>query len=285
MVQINQNSDWTSQEISTIVRSYLDMLSLELAGQRYSKTNFRNLLLEQLNGKRSKGSVEFKHCNISAAMKLLGYPSIQGYKPRSNFQKDLLDEVIRQIATYRSLDQIVQSAVMQPAQVPLLLSFHDVPQQAPQKRHHVAEPLVQYVARHPSKRDFLAQEARNQSLGLAGERFVVAYECWKLEQHGLHALAKKVEHVSQTQGDGLGFDVRSFDLQGHEQLIEVKTTSFAKETPFFLSQNELKVSQAETQKFHLRRVYSFRTQPRFFTLQGDIAQHCCLDPVTYRASF
>ncbi|MEG2975478.1 MAG: DUF3883 domain-containing protein, partial [Comamonas sp.] len=121
--------------------------------------------------------------------------------------------------------------------------------------------------------------------GLAGERFVIAYECWKLEQHGLHDLAKKVEHVSQTQGDGLGFDVRSFDLQGHEQLIEVKTTSFAKETPFFLSHNELKVSQAETQKYHLRRVYSFRTQPRFFTLQGDIGQHCCLDPVTYRASF
>lgn len=285
MVKINQSSDWTSQEITAVVCSYLDMLSLELAGQRYSKANFRKLLLEQLKGKRSEGSIEFKHCNISAAMKLLGYPPIQGYKPRTNFQKSLLDEVIQQIAAYRSLDQIVQSAVMQPAQAPLLLSFNEVPQQAPEKSHRVAEPLAQYVAGHPSKRDFLEQEARNQSLGLAGERFVVAYECWKLEQHGLHDLANKVEHVSQTLGDGLGFDVRSFDLKGHEQLIEVKTTSFAKETPFFLSHNELKVSQAETQKYHLHRVYSFRTQPRFFTLQGDIAQHCCLDPITYRASF
>jgi len=285
MVQNNQNSDWTNEEITVVVRSYLDMLSLELAGQRYSKTDFRNLLLGQLHGKRSKGSVEFKHCNISAVMELLGYPSIQGYKPRANFQKSLLDEVIQQITRYPSLDQIVQSAVMQPAQMPLLLSFDGIPQQAPQKNHSAAEPVAQYVAGHPSKRDFLAQEARNQSLGLAGERFVVAYEKWKLEQYGLHSLANKVEHVSQTLGDGLGFDVRSFDLNGGDQLIEVKTTSFAKETPFFLTHNELKVSQAEPQKYHLRRVYSFRTQPRFFTLQGDIGQHCCLDPVTYRASF
>lgn len=285
MVQSNQNSDWTNEEITAVVCSYLDMLSLELAGQRYSKTDFRNLLLEQLQGKRSKGSNEFKHCNISAVMAVLGYPSIQGYKPRSNFQKSLVDEVIQQVNRYSSLDQIVQSAVTQPAQVPLLLSFDDISQDAPQKRLRVAEPLAQYVAVHPSKRDFLAQEARNQSLGLAGERFVVAYERWKLEQHGLHGLVKKVEHVSQTQGDGLGFDVRSFDLDGREQLIEVKTTSFAKETPFFLTHNELQVSQAEPKKYHLRRVYSFRTQPRFFTLQGDISQHCCLDPVTYRASF
>lgn len=46
MVQSNQNSDWTNEEITAVVCSYLDMLSLELAGQRYSKTDFRNLLLE-----------------------------------------------------------------------------------------------------------------------------------------------------------------------------------------------------------------------------------------------
>jgi hypothetical protein len=61
----------------------------------------------------------------------------------------------------------------------------------------------------------------------------------KLEQYrlaaGLDSLAAKVEHVSRTRGDGLGFDVLSFDEQGKERYIEVKTTAFAKETPFFVS--------------------------------------------------
>lgn len=65
------------------MRSYLDMLALELAGQQYSKSAFRDRLIEQLQGTRSKGSIEFKHCNISAVMQQLGYPSIQGYKRRN----------------------------------------------------------------------------------------------------------------------------------------------------------------------------------------------------------
>lgn len=98
-------------------------------------------------------------------------------------------------------------------------------------------------------------------------------------------MAQRVEHVSQTLGDGLGFDIRSFDAQGNEQMIEVKTTRFAKDTPFFVSRNELNVSEQKSAHFHLYRVYEFRQQPKLFTLKGAITAHCQLDPVTYRACF
>lgn len=272
-------------EVSATVRSYLDMLVQELAGQRYNKSACRQLLYDALEGRRSQASLEFKYCNISAVLQLLHYPSINGYKRRNNFQKSLLQEVERQIPHYAQLACVVQAAIAQPAVEPIAPKFDHALQAPPSTTQRVSEALVEYAVCSPIKSDYLAQEARNHSLGLAGEQFAVAYEQWRLNQLGLPGLAQRVEHVSQTQGDGLGFDIRSFDAQGHEQMIEVKTTRFAKDTPFFVTRNELDVSQHEAGRFHLYRIYEFRQQPKLFTLKGAISAHCALDPVTYRASF
>jgi predicted restriction endonuclease len=44
---------------------------------------------------RSKKSVEFKFCNISALLREMGHPFIQGYKPLSNTQRGSLYSAIR----------------------------------------------------------------------------------------------------------------------------------------------------------------------------------------------
>ena len=59
-----------------------------------------------------------------------------------------------------------------------------------------------------------------------------------------------MEHVSKTHGDGLGFDVLSYDVSGRERFIEVKTTSFGKETLFFITRNEVGFSKREIERFH-----------------------------------
>ena len=46
------------------------------------------------------------------------------------------------------------------------------------------------------KRDYLGREAQNQSLGLAGEEFVVQFEHLQLSALGKHKLADKVNHVA-----------------------------------------------------------------------------------------
>lgn len=83
----------------------------------------------------------------------------------------------------------------------------------------------------------------------------------------------------------MGYDVLSFESNGKERFIEVKTTSFGKDTPFFVSRNELAFSKTASEQFHLYRLFEFRRQPRLFAIAGEISQHCFLDPVTYRASF
>ncbi|QBM26041.1 DUF3883 domain-containing protein [Hydrogenophaga pseudoflava] len=277
------SQDWNRLEVEAIVADYLKMLSLELAGQAFSKTAHRRALQQKLQG-RTDGSIEFKHCNISAVMRDLGFPTVRGYQPRSNYQSLLREVVEAQVTRQTSLDSLALAAVEQPAVSPELIDFSKVVANAP-KRQHVATDAAPYRDYAPVKRDYIAREARNTSLGIAGEEFVVRFEHWRLNQLGMTTLADRVEHVSQTKGDGLGYDVLSFDASGRERFIEVKTTAFGKETPFFVTRNELDFSKDAKDHFVLCRLFEFRQAPRLFALNGALDQHCALDPVTYRASF
>jgi hypothetical protein len=114
----------------------------------------------------------------------------------------------------------------------------------------------------------LEREARNRSLGNAGELFVLNFERARLINLGKEWLAEKVEHTSQTRGDGAGFDILSYEETGADRLIEVKTTKYGRETPFFVSRNELAVSESEASRYYLYRLFGFNVKPRLFTLAG-----------------
>lgn len=275
--------DWSREEVEAIVADYLQMLTLELGGQAYSKTEHRIRLQSRLGG-RSGSSIEFKHCNISAALIELGFPNIRGYKPRFNYQALLAQVVADQIQGKSTLDRAALAAVQQPAVMPSLDDFAKVKAQAPVRQSRAALPEAPHIFR-AVKRDYLEREAANASLGQAGEEFVLKFEHWRLVQLGQKRLAERVEHVSKTKGDGLGYDVLSFDSDGKERMIEVKTTTFGKDTPFFVTHGELTLSKQAKDQFHLYRLFEFRKAPRLFDLPGQLDVHCILDPVSYRATF
>jgi hypothetical protein len=276
---------WTIEEVEAIVADHLQMLTMELAGQSYSKAEHRRRLQVKLNN-RSDGSIEFKHCNISAVLIQLGIPYIRGYQPRSNYQAVLVNVVMDRFQQRSLLDEAALAAVQQPAIAPISTDFARTVTQAPLRQLGAAEPAPDWPwNRNGYKRDYLEREAQNQSLGLAGEEFVLQFEHWRLNALDKSTLADRVEHVAQSKGDGLGYDVLSFEPDGRERFIEVKTTAFGKDTPFFVTKNELSLSRAASQQFHLYRLFEFRKQPRLFDLVGKISDHCLLDPVSYRASF
>jgi hypothetical protein len=66
----------------------------------------------------------------------------------------------------------------------------------------------------------------------------------------------------------LGFDVLSFEASVEERLIEVKTTAYGAFAPFFATTNEVRVSRATDQRYHLYRAFDFRRQVRLFSKQG-----------------
>lgn len=276
--------DWTPEDVSATVAAYLRMLTLELTGQAYNKSEHRRAL-KQLLPSRSEKAIEFKHCNVSAVMLELGYPFIRGYLPRKNFQRQaLFEEVSRQIAARPQLEDAAIRAVELPAEMPLVERFDGVRVEPP-KRALIARAPDVWRPSVLTQRDYLAREARNQSLGRAGEEFVLEYERWRLNESGKHGLADRVEHTSKVRGDGAGYDVLSYDDDGRERFIEVKTTAYPKETPFFITAGELSFANAHELEFRLYRVFEFRRLPRLFQLRGRPDRHCRLDPISFRASF
>lgn len=277
---------WSREEVEATVADYLHMWLLEQAGQSYNKTTHRKALLRKLND-RSEGAVEMKHQNISAILMEHGWQNIPGYKPRGNYQALLAEVVADRIMRDRQFDVAAEAAAIQPAVVPLVMSIAEVMVDRPRVQTSAHEQRAPYFAANKPqlKRDYIDREARNRSLGKAGEEFVVQFEQRRLHEAGQKKLADKVEHAAATRGDGLGFDVESFEVNGAPRFIEVKTTAWGKETPFFITRNELAFSKEHKDAFHLYRLFEFRKQPKMFDLPGAVEQHCVLDPVTYVGRF
>ena len=113
-------ADWSEIEVEAAVADYLDMLALELRGEPFNKAEHNRALLRLLN-RRSRGSIERKHQNISAVLIELGYPYIDGYKPLRNYQEVLKEVVEERLRSASALDNELASLVVGPP-APALLS-------------------------------------------------------------------------------------------------------------------------------------------------------------------
>jgi hypothetical protein len=98
-------TDWQVDELDLIVADYFDMLAADLSGQPYVKSQHNAALSIRIG--RSRGSVEFKHENISAVLEMLGMPWIPGYKPRSNYQGAIFDALDRYLTQHPQVLQLV----------------------------------------------------------------------------------------------------------------------------------------------------------------------------------
>lgn len=127
------------------------------------------------------------------------------------------------------------------------------------------------------KIDYLEKYLRNKEVGLDGELFVIAHEMEYLSSKGKHDLIKKIKHKSVLEGDGIGYDILSFDENENERHIEVKTTTSSCSTPFFLSENELSYCKGYPHLFFIYRVYELsedRKSARIKMISGkDINQY------------
>ena len=274
-------SDWSRAEVEVTVADYFAMLAAELSGVPVNKAAHRKRLLPRLNG-RSEQAVEFKHSNISAALVDLGFPYITGYKPRANYQRLLYEVVAERLASDKKIQEIAAADVDQPISVPevddILSVLTDPPKTGPP-----AQNVNQLRSVRSPSTNYLAREAHNRSLGLAGEEFVLNFERARLISEGSELLAGRIEHTSRVRGDGEGYDILSFDKSGRERLVEVKTTKYGIDTPFFVSSNEVRFSATRPENYYLYRLFTFRTAPRLFTVKGSFEKTCWLSAASYLA--
>jgi hypothetical protein len=281
--RLTEVNGWSWFECEALVADYFQMLTAELTGDTYSKTKHRDTLLELLPN-RSKGSVEFKHQNVSAVLVDLGQPYIKGYKPRFNYQEQLVAVVKAHLASRgREIEHQFESLADQLPSRDEIDWARVLDPELPERGSEVREVSRTYAAR---KVNYAAREAANRRLGERGEEFALEYERYRLGARLRADLADRVQWSSKEIGDGLGYDIRSFDHEtDNERFIEVKTTNSGKYLPFFISANELAFSKERSAEYALYRVFDFSANARLFELHGAIDRHVNLEPTTYRARF
>ena len=280
-----ESDDWSREEVEAIVEDYLQMLALELRGEPFNKAEHNRSLCVLLNG-RTRGSVEKKHQNISAVMLALGFPYIAGYKPLSRYQRLLYEVVEQRLEAATSLRSTVAKIVEEPASatpnaaaaMPKLVARPKVENADDAGKTRTFKPDGRVV-----RRNYLEIEARNRSLGRAGEEIILRFERQRLWRAGKKMLAERIEHVAESRGDGLGYDIASFETNGSERLIEVKTTRFGPMTPFYATRREVGVSVARREVYQLYRVFLFSAEPRLFILAGSMRDTCRLDATQFAA--
>lgn len=175
--------------------------------------------------------------------------------------------------------------VESPAVTVLPLSDLLAIQVAPPVREEETQTLYERprLVRTGLRRNFLEIEARNRSLGRAGEELVIKFEHERLWRAGQTRLADRIECVAETKGDHLGYDILSFETDGRERFIEAKTTRIGALTPFFASRNEVDVSTTEESRYQLYRLFHFEKKPKLFILPGSLGKSCNLEASQYSA--
>lgn len=110
----------------------------------------------------------------------------------------------------------------------------------------------------PKKIDHRRRQERNDFVGRLGEEFAIRYEQWRLRDHP--ELVKQIEHVS-LEDDTLGYDIRSFEIDGTRRLVEVKATQGPLETRFFMSAWEKAFADAYPAEYVVMRVGNLKDGP------------------------
>lgn len=135
------------------------------------------------------------------------------------------------------------------------------------------------------KVDYLALSEEKGKIGKKGQTIVLDNERRKLSQIGRPDLTEKVSDVSENTS--LGYDIVSFDENGNELFIEVKS-SHSKISSFYISRNEIEKSKAHGAKY---RIYLVSNVDNDFSIEelqlSDMNNNnlCEIVPISYQVFF
>lgn len=276
--------DWSAEEVRALVIDYFFMLTEEQAGRRYSKAARRRALQATLL-RRSEASIEFKHRNVSAVLAEMGIPHVRGYRPAPNYQGLLWTLVNEHLAKSGAVLEALERAASEPPP-PRQFTAADFAGARVTPSAAGAPPRTEATRVRPRQArriNFRGRDEANRALGRAGEEFVMEYERWRLRKAGRADLAERVRWVSVENGDGLGYDIVSFEPDGTEIFIEVKSTNQGIDFAFLVSSNEVEVSEEKGAAYRLYRVFDFSNRPSFYVTAGGLFRAYALRPTVYEA--
>lgn len=286
--QSKRGSDWTSEELDAVVAEYFNLLSLLPGAPRGTLANRKRALDAQID--RGVGSIDFKLGNITHVASQLGLPPLKGFKAAPKAQDAIYPAIDRYLTKHPTAlsdenilpnwERATATTLADPGFVEFPTIFVD---DFPPPPGEPRRPRPAGLERLVRKFDPVARDFRNRTLGKAGEALIVDFERRRLKALDRKDLASKVRWVAQEDGDGAGYDIHSYDQQGNDRLIEVKTTQGARSTPFFVTRNELSLAHERPDHFRLYRLYEVGQAPRLFKLKPPLEEAVTLEAETWRA--
>lgn len=139
-------------------------------------------------------------------------------------------------------------------------------------------------------KDYVQEAADNLKLGRIGEEIVFARERRRVLDELGAANVSKVVHVSATEGDGAGYDIRTLRKTSAgvvEYYLEVKTTEGGRNTPFFISENEKRFAASEVDRYEIVRLHSLdheKAEYLEYRLSARELLETSMKPVSYRVN-
>ena len=273
---------WTDAENDLIVADYFAMLDADLRGIGYSKARHNRSLRNRID--RGRGAIEYKHQNISAVLQGLGEAWILGYKPALNFQDSLRDAVVRWLHFHPEFQKSVLDGTLMDRREEAAELAVELPP-VPALRNTPPPDELKQLSEIARRFDVAGRAERNRVLGRAGEERVLRHEKAVLNRAGRADLAESVKWVSDEEGDGAGYDIRSFTTDGRPRLIEVKTTNGWERTPFYITRNERLVAESRPGEWRMMRLWNFARGPRAFELHPPLERYVAFQATSYEARF
>ena len=130
---------------------------------------------------------------------------------------------------------------------------------------------------------------QNKIKGDLGEEIVLQLEKMRLKSLGLDDLIDSIKWVSKSEGDGLGYDIESWDVYDsniEKIYIEVKTTTGKIDTPIDISAKEVEVSKQLGDKYYIYRIFDIKKvndRINYYIINGDVTNTFDLVPSAYKA--
>ena len=288
--------DWNEEELDLIVQTYFAILDGIPTAKRGFKARMKEALDDQI--KRGIGSIDFKLGNLSYIATQIGLPELPGFAAARKAQKGPI---------YKAFDRYVSNHPEVWAD-DAFLSLASVDQEGGDEQNGAlsairgvgpvallptdpipplsdAKDAPQDLVRLVRKFDPGARDERNRILGRLGEQHVLSHEIARLVAAERMDLAKRVEWTSDVHGDGAGYDIKSFEPDGSDRLIEVKATKGGPTTDFFLTRREREVSVERPDVWRLYRLHTLPAKPRLFVLPPPLELSVRLEAENWRARF
>lgn len=147
---------------------------------------------------------------------------------------------------------------------------------------------VNYALPKISAEEYIDRNKSKQDIGFKGENFILKYERGELIKNNRNDLAIMVRHISQDVGDYVGYDILSYDKDGNEKCIEVKTSVKGYTADFFLTENEMtKIKKLDN--YFIYRVFDFdilteKGNLYIVNCKKDFVDYFTIQPTQYKVS-